>query len=723
MKTTYIVLGIFFAIGAVGSGTIASFILGGAIAALFFFLAFRKPKEGGRKSSAAKNKTAQNRTTEGNKDKSPKPSKSVKLSKPVKPAKPKYPPTAENAARRLRAIATAYEDTKVDDFFVMKNMAVTRNTKSTHVRGPGVLVVQRNGIYASTLNPQAQNPKPKEFKKPWSQIIGVTPNSFDLYFSDLTSLEFEPLNPEDFLVLSAFWQVFNDGLNGYSDLIRNPMESGLGNRLRQVAQYIDSHRAECANGALDVNSALGEAELVPVSTPNESFSTQNVGSLIEGWRLIKRLGEGGFGEVFLAENVENPAQLAAIKLMKVDKKIALGSPEFMQNADLFLNEGERSFNFADSAYVLSATGLDTYPWPWIRYPFIAGNTAESLAFEQQMTWDKWWNLAHDLLAGLDAIHSEGLIHKDIKADNVMQTSDRFVILDLGISAVSGYEHFESMGFYPPHLSSEVLEGWTNSRQKMLESFTPKSDVFAAGLTLYWMLTGRNPWPLPPNNQWSTEGRLALMKSQPIDYFDLPADVVHLLSQMLELNPKKRPNARTLLFEIASHVNLDHKLKQMDEAWELWLQRAGEIEDESPVAVEGYFEFEESGPFDTWNEFEELIRKAVEDLKPKNFVLSVDFLGGQEMRYVQATYAAGGWMAECVADTYDDQELTDAEKLRFITLGWSPPTSSDPNFSRNVDGTIAHDLQKLFIAAFEQGYLFKPTDIEKLSLQVQDLGAY
>lgn len=711
MKALFIVLGVIFAIGTLGSDRILSFVVGGGISAFFFYLAFRKQKESAEKRTTSKKPGVQERTAPRKKEKAP------KLSKP------KYPPTAENAARRLRAIATAYEDTKVTDFFVLNNIAVTRNTNSTHVRGPGMLVVQRNGIYAANYNPRAQNPKPKEYKKPWSQIVGVTPKSFDLYFSDLTSLEFEPLNAEDFLVLSAFWQVFNDALNGFSDLMRNPSQSGLGNRLREVAQYIDTHRGECANGALDVNAVLGEPEFALVSKPNESFSTQNVGSLIEGWRLKKRLGEGGFGEVFLAENAEDPTQLAAIKLMKVDKKVAPGSPEFMRSADLFLNEGERSLNFGDCAFVLSATGLDMHPWPWIRYPFIAGSTAESLVIERRMTWDKWWNLAHDLLAGLDAIHAEGLIHKDIKQDNVMQTSDRFVILDLGISAVAGYEHFESLGFYPPHLSSEVLEGWTKSQQKMLESFSPKSDVFAAGLTLYWVLTGRNPWPISQNNQWSTEGRLAVMKSQPIDFFDLPADVVHLLSQMLELNPKKRPNARTLLFEIAPHVDIDLKLKQMDEAWEQWLERAGESEEESTVAVEGIFDFQKSGPFETWNEFEELIRKAVEDLRPSYFVLSVEFYGNQEMRYIQAMYGSGGWSAECVADTFDGQELTDAEKIRFISLGWSPPTSSDPNFSRNVDGTDAKDLQKLFVSAFEEGYLFKPSDIKELSLRAKDQGAY
>lgn len=710
MKAFQIGLGIFLALAAFGSGTVASFIVIGALAALFFYLGFRKSDQSQPNSRNTPNTTG------------PRPSASRSNEKPPKTSKPNYPPTAENAARRLRAIATKYEDAKVDDFFVMQNIAVTRNTNSTHVRGPGVLVVQRNGIYAANLNPRAQNPKQKEYKKPWSQIIGVTPNSFDLYFNDHTSLEFEPLNAEDFLVLSAFWQVFNDALNGYSDLIRNPGESGLGNRLRLVAQYIDTHRAECANGAIDVIGVLGEAELAVVSKHDSPFSTQDVGSVIEGWRLIKRLGEGGFGEVFLAEYAEDPSQLAAVKLMKIDKKFPPGSPEFIRSADLFLNEGERSMNFGDSAFVLSTTGFGMHPWPWIRYPFIAGSTAQTLAFEKRMTWNDWWNLAHDLLAGLDAIHAEGIIHKDIKQDNVMQTSDRFVILDLGISAVAGYEHFESMGFYPPHLSSEVLEGWTNSQQKMLESFSPKSDVFAAGLTLYWVLTGRNPWPIPADG-WSTEGRLAQMKSQPIDFFDLPADVVNLLSKMLELNPKKRPSARSLLFEIAPHVDLDLKVTQMDQAWELWLERAAEFEETTSVAIEGTFEFEEIGPFETWQQFEGLIRKAAEELKPTYFVLSVDFYGQQEMRYVQAIYAAGGWQAECVADTYDDQVLSDAEKQRFVSLGWTPPTASDPNFSRDVDGTNSAALQKLFVSAFEEGYGFKPIDIKKLHLRVQDQGAY
>lgn len=716
MKVFWIVIGSIFGLAALTSGSIPGFVVVGGLSGLFFWLAFRKRKP-----------SQQNNPSDSQRDS--RASKPLANGKPSKPKKPSYPPTAENAARRLRAIATAYDNPREQMILRIDNLVVTRVTTSTNVSGPGTLILLRDGIHVGFYNANARQPKLKEYRKPWSQTIGVVPNRFDLYLKDHSSFEFAPHNAEDFLVLSAFWQVFHEAMNGYHELIRNPEQSGLGDRLRQAATYIDSHRAECANGAFDAEAALGEAEAVVVERQSDTFTFRDIGSVIEGWRLTKRLGAGGFGEVFLAENVDDPSELAAVKLMKIDKRVTPGSPEFMHHAELFLNEGQRSMNFGDSAYVLSCTGLGLRPWPWIRYPFIRGSTAQQLTYDGKLTWGDWWNLAHDLLSGLDAIHSEGLVHKDIKQDNVMQTSDRFVVLDLGISVVSGYENTGGMGFYPPHLSAEILESDKSDKQSSwaefspsLETFSPKSDVFAAGLTLYWCVKGQNPWPFLDTDS-SAAARLNHMRTQPVNFDGLPSDVAHLLRQMLELNPKKRPTARTLLFEIEPHIDIEQKLRQIDDAWENWLARTSSSDAYDGPAEEGMFGADEPGPFETWEPLEKMIHQTVAELRPTWFTITLGFFDSRELVFVQAMYASEGWQAECSADVYKDVALTEGEKQRFVGLGWSPPTSSDPNFSRNIDGIDPATLQNVFIAAIEQGYRITPGEIKNLSLKAQDRGAY
>lgn len=713
MKTFLIVLSVLLFVGSIGSGQPLSILIVGGFSVFLFIKAVRmKPSAKGSRQPKAR---AEKKPREPKQPREPKPPR-VTSSRPVEVAPAGV---AENAARRLREFATAFEDPAIDAFFSMGDIDVIRSTQSQNTAGPGGFVFSRSGLTVVYANRNARQPAPKQMQKGWNQIIGVTPNTFNIYFKDRSSFEFKPRTSEDHLVLSAFWQTFNLALNGFHQLIQQPKQSDLGARLRNVADYIDTHRTECASGAIDVDKILGidVPELAPQA---QAVATKlpHAGDILGGWKLKKALGEGAFGAVYLAEEVGNSEETAAIKVLKPAPGVSINSPQFHIQANQFIEEAKRSFNFADEAYVLNAHDYGTEPWPWIRYPFLNGGTVESLANSGEMTWNQWWNLAHDLLSGLDSIHAEGMVHKDIKQDNVMRLEDRFVILDLGISLVEGYEQLAQGAFFPPIMAPEIWSD-VSSRKNPAGSFTPKSDVFAAGITLYWCVRHTNPWPLNANSG-SAEHRLHQIQSEEIDFRGFPDDAVELLKQMLILDVNKRPNARTLLFDVLPHIDIELKTAQVEHAIRDIAERL--VGEDSPE-IEGDFTNTVKGPFATWETFTMELRRVVEEIRPSYFALNLEFLDGREPLYVQAMSGGGGWILECMSEKFSEKQLTLQQKAQFLSLGWDAPTTSSPNFERNEGDISVSDMTNIFIAALELGYGIRPAELSSLHTQARNSGAY
>lgn len=93
----------------------------------------------------------------------------------------------------------------------------------------------------------------------------------------------------------------------------------------------------------------------------------------------------------------------------------------------------------------------------------------------------------DMMRGIGALHRLNIVHRDIKPDNVHQASDqRLRILDLGVALSSGVGAIEAMQNpgTPSYMAPELFEG---------ETATPQSDIYAAGVTLYHLLTRKYPY--------------------------------------------------------------------------------------------------------------------------------------------------------------------------------------------------------------------------------------
>lgn len=202
------------------------------------------------------------------------------------------------------------------------------------------------------------------------------------------------------------------------------------------------------------------------------------------WRLLRRLGAGGMGEVWEAEREQAGfRQRAAIKLMA----LGLGGPDLLARF-----HAERQFLAAlehpHIARIIDG-GDASDGRPYVAIEYIDGLLIDHWCLQQHLSIEARVRLFLQVLDAIDAAHRALILHRDIKPANVLVNADGQVkLLDFGIAKSLVQGGFTATGIgplTPRYASPEQLEG---------RPLTTASDVYSAGLLLYELLAGRLPWP-------------------------------------------------------------------------------------------------------------------------------------------------------------------------------------------------------------------------------------
>lgn len=241
-----------------------------------------------------------------------------------------------------------------------------------------------------------------------------------------------------------------------------------------------------------------------------------------GWRINGRLGEGGFGTVFLAEK---GAQKAAIKVIR---------QEFVEEEDArarLATEAEVLSKLSDPAIGRILDSDLSGDFPWIATEFINGPTLEDkVRFEGPLEEIAWFNLAANIFHAIVSANELGIIHKDIKPSNIILGETGNKLIDFGIAHISGQTRtfvFGDREGSTPFSSPEHFTIKTN----------PKMDVFSAASTLAFAAKG--------SSIWSGDNDLQLMRSINEDSPNLEGlneNQSKFLSPLFEKNPSDRPSA-------------------------------------------------------------------------------------------------------------------------------------------------------------------------------------
>ncbi|MGH3248310.1 MAG: serine/threonine-protein kinase, partial [Trebonia sp.] len=201
---------------------------------------------------------------------------------------------------------------------------------------------------------------------------------------------------------------------------------------------------------------------------------------VGGFRLQARLGAGGMGRVYLGYSPGG--RPVAVKVVHPD---LARDPEFMQRFRREVNAAQ-AVSDAYTAAVVGA-GPDDSP-PWLATTFVPGpSLADLISRAGPLPEDAVWRLAGGLAEALQAIHAQGLVHRDLKPGNILIAGDGPRVIDFGISRVTGGTVVTATRMTigtPAYMSPEQAEGTTVSAS---------SDIFSLGSVLAFAATGASPF--------------------------------------------------------------------------------------------------------------------------------------------------------------------------------------------------------------------------------------
>ncbi|HWN11028.1 MAG TPA: protein kinase [Pyrinomonadaceae bacterium] len=279
---------------------------------------------------------------------------------------------------------------------------------------------------------------------------------------------------------------------------------------------------------------------------DKNVSNSEIPKLIAHYRILKRLGKGGMGEVFLGEDTRQHGRKVALKVLPTEltqNESRLRRFKQEARAVLMLNHPNILTIFeigqANSIY-------------YIATEFIEGETLRQCLWRDPIKVDEALGIAIQVAMGLEAAHAAGIVHRDIKPENIMLRPDRFVrdrfvkVLDFGLVKLTEREspaHDAEAVTIPVSKTSPgaVLgtSGYMSPEQAQGEAIDARTDIFSLGVVLYEMLAGHPPFSGPTDSHV----RVSIIDHDPPPLMtqstDVPRHLERIVSKALAKDKAKR----------------------------------------------------------------------------------------------------------------------------------------------------------------------------------------
>lgn len=248
--------------------------------------------------------------------------------------------------------------------------------------------------------------------------------------------------------------------------------------VEMLLQGYEASGGDAAEGASSIEAKVGAAPL--------TAAAEEPGAMIDHFRLVRLLGEGGMGSVWEAEQLAPVRRRVALKVIK----LGMDTREVVKR---FGRERQTLalLNHPNIAQVFEA-GATTLGRPYFAMELVEGQSITSFCESKHLGLEVRLKLFQEVCAAVEHAHQKGIIHRDLKPSNILVAGGAVKVIDFGVARAT--QHIGDTPLFtrqaqilgtPAYMSPE------QARSAGIDIDT-RTDVYALGVVLYELLTGVLP---------------------------------------------------------------------------------------------------------------------------------------------------------------------------------------------------------------------------------------
>lgn len=302
-----------------------------------------------------------------------------------------------------------------------------------------------------------------------------------------------------------------------------------------------------------------------------------IGETIKHYKIEELIGKGGMGVVYKAKDIRLGRPIA----LKVLKDEVMNDPDRKRR---FLQEA-RSASAVTHPAIAQVYDVDEVDGTlFIALEYVEGQTVRQLIINRELDLLGAVEIAIQIADGLGSAHDVGIVHRDIKSDNIMVTpAGHSKILDFGLAKLLYPSEDSDTGFSNMETMAKTQVGtvmgtvaYMSPEQARGKDIDHRSDIFSIGVVLYEMVTGELPFK--GQSPLDTMHAIAFEEVRPVTVVrkDLPAELQRILSRCM----RKRAEDR-----YQSAKDLTSELKRLKDHLESGSQPTVTLRDRIQDAVE------------------------------------------------------------------------------------------------------------------------------------------
>jgi serine/threonine protein kinase len=362
------------------------------------------------------------------------------------------------------------------------------------------------------------------------------------------------------------------------------LDEALDHPATEIEQWLDDLAPEHASlkprlrellertGAIETGeflNTLPKLELAPGDLADASLAGEQAGQEIGPYRLMRELGSGGMGVVWLAERTDGLINRpVALKLPHGAWKRA-GLAERMTRERAIL----ATLAHPNIAHLYDA-GVTPDGQPYLAIEFVEGRRIDVFCREQQLGVRARLQLFSQVANAVAYAHGKLVVHRDLKPANILvDAGGQARLLDFGIAKLLDEGTAKETRF--TEVSGRALTpDYASPEQIMGEPLTIASDVYSLGVVLYELLCGERPYKLRRDSRGALEEAILQAEPKPPSEWlaaparkELRGDLDTVVLRALKKNPGDRyPTAHALLDDIERFLASRPVLAQPDSRW-------------------------------------------------------------------------------------------------------------------------------------------------------------